>query len=596
MAARSTRRAVRNADVARALRELALFLEMGGVAFKPRAYEKAAHTIESLERPVAEIDAEGGIAGLDALPAVGKGIAEKIDEWIRTGRIAELEELRAATPIDALGLTALEGVGPKHARALYEALGVRTLADLEAACREGRVRGVAGFGARSEAKIARALELQKARGGRRLLGEVLPLAREIAARLAEVSGVERAAYAGSVRRHRETIGDLDFVVAAAGRAATRAREAFLALPEVAEVYASGESKTLVRLASGIDADLRVVPPASFGAALAYFTGSKDHNVTLRRIAQERGLKLNEYGLFRGEKAIAGRTEEELYRALGLSLVPPELRENSGEIEAARDGTLPKLVEAGDLRGDLQLQTSWTDGAASIAEMGEAARALGLEYAAITDHTRDLAMARGCDEARLLEQKAEIAKLNRRWKDFQLLSGAEVNIRADGTLDVADEALAQLDFVGAALHTHFGQGRSEMTKRVIRALENPHVDVLFHPTARLIGEREPVALDMDAVIAAARRTGTALEIDAMPQRLDLRDEHVRKAVEAGVPLVIDSDAHAPAHLRYVAEYGVGVARRGWARKQDVLNALPLPKLRAALKDGRARGGTKPRGRA
>jgi DNA polymerase (family 10) len=335
----------------------------------------------------------------------------------------------------------------------------------------------------------------------------------------------------------------------------------------------------------MDADLRVVAEASFGAALCYFTGSKAHNLALRRIAQARGLKLNEYGLYRGQRKLAGRTEEEIYEALGLDWIPPELREDAGEIEAAGEGRLPALIEHGDLRGDLQIQTDWTDGSASIEEMADAARKLGFEYIAITDHTRDLAMARGSDEKRLLEQAEAIHKLNQTLRGFRVLSGAEVNIRKDGTLDVADEALAKLDVVGAAVHTHFHQGLGEMTRRVIRAMENPHVDILFHPTARSIGRREPVDLDIDAVIAAAVRTGTVLEIDAMPDRLDLRDEYVRKAVDAGVLLAIDSDAHQPGHLAYADELGVAVARRGWARKADVVNALPVTKCLARLKGGR-----------
>jgi DNA polymerase (family 10) len=330
-----------------------------------------------------------------------------------------------------------------------------------------------------------------------------------------------------------------------------------------------------------------VAAESFGAALLYFTGSKDHNVALRRIAQEKGLKLNEYGVFRGERAMAGRTEEEVYEALGLPFIPPELREARGELEAARAGRLPKLIAYGSLRGDLQIQTDWTDGAASIEAMAAAAKRLGLEYIAITDHTRDLAMTGGSDEKQLLAQGKEIARLNRKLVGFRILTGAEVNIRKDGSLDIADEALARLELVGAAVHSLFGQPRATATRRVIRAMENPHVDVLFHPTARQLGRREPIDLDIDAVIAAAKRTGTVLEIDGIPDRLDLRDEYVRKAVTAGVPLVIDSDAHHPSHLRYADEYGVAVARRGWARASDVLNTLPVTKLLARLKGGKRR---------
>ena len=571
-----------NAEIAARLRELALFLEMEGVAFKPRAYEKAAHAVEAHGRSLAEIFGEGGAKALQSVPSVGKGIAERIGELLEKGRIGDLERLRAATPIAILELTSLEGLGPKHAKVLYEARGVRTLADLERAARAGRVRDVPHFGARSEENILRALALKKQSAGRHPIGEVLALAREIEARLARLDGVERAAIAGSLRRRRETIGDLDFL--AVSRRPAKVMRFFVEMPEVTAVLARGESKSMVRLANGMDADLRVVPEESFGAALAYFTGSKDHNVALRRMAQEKGLKLNEYGLFRGERSIAGRSEEEVYEALGLPWIPPELRENRGEIEAARARALPELVTYGSLRGDLQVQTDWSDGAASIEEMVRAARALGLDYIAITDHTRDLAIAGGSDEKKLREQIAHIRSLNRKLDGFRVLTGAEVNIRRDGSLDVADDALSELEVVGAAVHSLFGLRRAEATRRVIRAMESPHVDVLFHPTARQLGRREAIDLDIDAVIAAAKRTGTVLEIDGVPERLDLKDDYVRQAVAAGVSLVIDSDAHHPSQLRYADEFGVAVARRGWARRQDVLNALPAAKLLAQLKGG------------
>ena len=578
------RRSLSNLEVAQALREMALFLEMDAVPFKPRAYEKAALAVEALERPLAEVADEAGREGIEALPGVGKGIAERIEELLRTGRMRELDALRRATPIDVLGLTSVEGLGPKMAKAVHEALGVCDLRDLEAACREGRVRALPHFGAKSEQRILHGLAFLAQAGGRQPLGTVLAMARAIEARLREVPGVTQAAVAGSIRRRRETIGDLDFLVAA--RDAAKVARAFASMPEVAHVHARGQTKTLVRLASGLDADLRVVAAPSFGAALTYFTGSKAHNVALRRIAQARGLKLNEYGLFRGSRRIAGRTEEEVYAALDLPWIPPELREDTGEIEAALAGRLPTLIEYGDLRGDLQVQTDWTDGTASIEEMAAAARRLGLEYVAITDHTRDLAMARGCDKARLLEQADAIRRINRKLRGFRVLTGAEVNIRGDGTLDVDAGALARLEVVGAAVHSLFHQPRAEMTRRVIRAMRNPHVDILFHPTARSLGRREPVDLDIEAVIRTAVETGTVLEIDALPERLDLKDEYVRKAVEAGAKLAIDSDAHQPGQLGCADEFGVAVARRGWARRADVVNALPVERCLAQLKDARA----------
>jgi DNA polymerase (family 10) len=591
---RKARRVASNAEVARALREMALFLEMDEVPFKPRAYENAALAVDALDRSLGEIDAEAGLEGLEALAGVGEGIAKKIHARLHTGRIPDLERLRKKTPIDVLGLTAVEGLGPKGAKLLYEELGVRDVRGLERACREQRVRTLTHFGVKSEEKILRGIELLAGTSGRQLLGVVLPFARDIEARLRGLPGVRQAAVAGSVRRCKETIGDLDFLVSA--RDPSRVGRAFAAMPEVVHVHGRGETKTLVRLDNGMDADLRVVAEASFGAALCYFTGSKAHNVALRRIAQTHGLKLNEYGLYRGRRKLAGRTEEEIYEALGLDWVPPELREGAGEIEAAGKGRLPSLIEHGDLRGDLQIQTDWSDGSASIEEMVDAAREIGLEYIAITDHTRDLAMTHGSDEKKLLEQVEAIQKLNRRLRGFRVLSGAEVNIRKDGSLDVADAALVKLDVVGAAVHAYFHQRRTEATRRVIRAMENPHVDILFHPTARSIGHRAPVDLDIDAVIEAALRTGTVLEVDAMPDRLDLRDEYVRKAVDAGALLAIDSDAHQPGHLAYADELGVAVARRGWARKSDVVNALPVAKCLARLKrEGRqgSRRRAKPR---
>jgi DNA polymerase (family 10) len=576
---------LRNEDVARRLRELALFLEMEGVPYRPRAYEKAALAVEALQRPVAEIDAEQGAAGLDALPSIGKGIARRIEEILRTGTLAELERLRRKHPVDVLGLTAIEGLGPKKLRALHEALGVRSVADLAEACRTGRVRGLRGFGARSEARFLRGIELLEQGSGRHLLGSVWSLAEAIEARLAGVRGVTRACVAGSFRRRRETVGDLDFLAVAS--ASERAMVAFAGMPEVEHVHARGETKALVRLRGGIDADLRVVPAESFGAALLYFTGSKAHNVALRRRAQARGWLLNEYGLFAGERRLAGDDEAGIYERLGLRWIPPELREDRGEIEAAEAGRLPVLLEHGDLRGDLQVQTSWSDGAASIEEMVEAARALGLEYLAVTDHTRDLAMARGLDEERLRAQADAVRKLDRRLRGFRVLTGAEVNLRADGSLDVDDAALAELDVVGAAVHSHFDLPRDAQTRRVLRALEHPHVDVLFHPSGRALGRRPPIALDWDAVFAAAHRTGTVLEVDGMPDRMDLRDEQVRAALQAGVRLAVDSDAHRTAHLEYADRFGVATARRGWATRDDVVNAWPVERMLASLKGARGR---------
>ena len=571
-----------NAEIARVMREIAVFLDMEGVQFKPRAYEKVAYAIEAVDEPIAEIYKRGGIKAVEEIPGVGESIAEKIVTLIETGRLPYYEELHKKTPVDVAGLTAIEGLGPKNIKTLYHELGVRTVADLEKAALAGKIRDLPHFGEKSEQKILKGIGFLKQRSGRFLLGAVLPLMTEIEARLGKLPGVQRVAIAGSIRRCKETVGDGDVLVVA--KKPDTVMDYFVGMPEVVHMHGKGHTKSSVKLSTGMDVDLRVVAAESWGAALNYFTGSKDHNVALRRIAIEKKLKLNEYGVFRGEKAIAGKTEEDVYAALGLPYIQPELRENSGEIEAAQAGKLPDLIGYDDLRGDLQTQTTWTDGANSIEEMAAEAQRLGLEYMAITDHTRGLAMTGGSDEKKLRQQMKAIDKLNKQLKGFTVLKGAEVNINKDGTLDIDDETLAQLDVVGVAVHSHFNLPRAEQTRRVIHAMENPHADIFFHPTARVLQKREPIDIDIDAVIAAAKRTGTVLEIDAYPERLDLKDEHVRKAIDAGVKLAIDTDAHSVNHLGYL-HFGIATARRGWATRADVVNALPLRGFLKSLKGSR-----------
>jgi len=568
-----------NAEIARIMREIAIYLDMEGVEFKPRAYEKAAYAIEACDQPLIEVYRSGGFKAICELPGVGKSIAEKIETLLQTGSLPYYEELRRKVPVDLAGLTAVEGLGPKMIKALYIDLGVKSIDDLEQAALAGKIRHLPHFGEKSEQKILKGIGFVKKSTGRFLLGAVLPLISEIAEHLKKVPGVKQVAVAGSVRRRKETIGDGDLLVISTTPDAVM--DFFVSMPEVVHIHGKGQTKSSVKLNTGMDVDVRVVPQESFGAALCYFTGSKDHNVALRRLAIEKKLKLNEYGVFRGEKSIAGKTEEEVYAALGLPYIPPEIRENSGEIEAAMAGKLPKLVDYGDLRGDLQTQTKWTDGQNTIEEMVEEARRLGLEYIAITDHTKGLAMTGGSDEKKLRQQMAAIDKINKGLHGFRVLKGAEVNVNKDGTLDIADACLAQLDVVGVAVHSHFNMSRDEMTRRVIRAMENPHADILFHPTGRVIQKREAVDLDIDAIIKAAKRTGTVLEIDAYPDRLDLKDEHVRKAAEAGVKLVIDTDAHNINHLHY-GHFGVATARRGWAEKSDVINTRPLKQFLSCLK--------------
>ena len=556
---------------------------MEDVPFKPRAYEKAAQAIEATDRPLAEIHRAGGEKALAGIPGIGKSMAGRLGELLTTGHCALLDEYRSRMPVDVAALTVIEGIGPKAVKVLFERLNVRTPADLEAAARAGKIRALPSFGERSEQRILKGLAFIEQSGQRRPLAVVRPIVEEIAARLRTVAGIERVEIAGSIRRRRENVGDAD--VLAVTRRPAAAIAAFAEMPAVARVLARGDSKCSVRLESGLQVDLRVVPAASLGAALLYFTGSKAHNVVLRQIAIKQKLKLNEYGLFSGTRSVAGKTEAQIYERLGLAYVPPELREDQGEIAAAREGRLPKLLEPGDLRGDLQTQTDWTDGADSIADMARAAQAAGLEYIAITDHTVSLAMVRGSDEAKLRRQMREIEQLNRSLTGFRILAGAEVNIDRDGNLDIDDETLAALDVVGIAVHSHFSLPRAEMTARIVKAMRNPNADILFHPTGRRIGKREAYDVDMDAVIAAARETGTVLELDAYPERLDLRDEHVRWAIAAGVPIVVDSDAHSVDHLAFPRDHGVDQARRGWATAADVLNTRPVDDFLAALKGGR-----------
>jgi len=578
---------VRNVELARCFRDLAAYLEMEDVPFKPRAYEKAAQAIESHGQPLGDIYQAGGVKALKEIPGIGESMAQKLEELITTGKCKLHEQYRKKMPVDLAGLMAVEGVGPKAVAVLWQQLRVRTPADLEAAARAGKIRDLPHFGEKSEQRILRALGFVKASSERTPLHLVRPLVAELLERLARVPGVTRVEVAGSIRRRRETIGDADLVALA--REPEAAIAAFVALPQVAAVLGQGGTKGSVKLASGLQVDLRVVPEESLGAALMYFTGSKAHNVTLRQLAIKQGYKLNEYGLFRGTRRIAGRTEEEVYERLGLDWIPPELREDQGEIEAARTGRLPRLIEPGDLRGDLQTQTDWTDGHDSIEDMAKAARAAGYEYIAITDHTRSLAMTGGADEKKLRRQMREIARLDRKLDGIRILTGAEVNIDKDGTLDIDDETLAQLDVVGIAVHSHFHLPRAEMTARLVRAMRSPHADILFHPTGRVLQKREPYDVDMDEIVRVARETGTVLELDAFPDRLDLRDEHVRQAIGAGVPIVIDSDAHSVHHLGYPREYGVDQARRGWATARDVLNTRPVDAFLAGLKGATARRG-------
>lgn len=576
-------RATSNADVAEILYEIAEYLEMQDVPFKPRAYEKVAGVIEGLEEEVDEMYKKGGLEAIEKIPGVGVSIAEKIEELIKTGHLKYFEQLKKKTPVDLGSFRGIEGLGPKSIKKLYKKLGIKNIKDLEKAARAGKIAKLEGFGKKSEENVLGGIEFVKKSGGRFVLGFVMPEVHSIEERLRGLKNVERVAVAGSVRRMKETIGDVDVLVVA--KNSKPVMDYFVKMPEVVRVYAHGETKSSVKTKSGFDVDVRVVPHKSFGAAMNYFTGSKSHNIALRTIAIKKGYKLNEYGLWRGKKQVSGGDEEGLYRALGMDYVEPEMRENNGEIELAKKYKLPKLIDYGDIQGDLQVQTDWTDGSDSIEVMAKAAMKQGLKYIAITDHTKRLAMTHGLDERRILKQMAEIDRINSKFKKqnikFRILKGTECDILKDGAMDLPDKVLSKLDVVGASVHSLFNMPRKEQTERIKRAMQNPHVDILFHPTGRIINRREAYDVDMDELIKTAKKTGTVMEIDAYPDRLDLKDEYIRKCAEAGVKMAIDSDAHSPIHFTYL-EYGVAQARRGWAEQKDVINAWPLEKMLGFLK--------------
>ncbi len=569
-----------NLAIARVLAEIGDLLEIKNEnPFKIRAYRNAADTIAHLGEPIAALSAGDRLG----IPGIGKDLAAKIAELVETGRSAYHQELLQEFPPTILDLLRLQGVGPKTVALLYRGLEIRTLDDLERAARDGRIRALKGMGEKKEALILKALEERHRFAGRRLMPEAYDTAAALVGELrAQAPGAD-ISMVGSLRRGCETCGDLDILAAGAPPSLM---DAFIGYRLVERVLAHGETKSSVLLWGGFQADLRLVPAESLGAAQQYFTGSKAHNIVLRDRAIQRGLKLNEYGLFRVEDdaRIAGETEDGIYEALGLTLVPPELRENRGEVAAAEARALPVLVMLHDLRGDLHMHTTATDGRADAETMALAARAAGLEYIAITDHSRAVAMANGLDEARTIEHARAIRALDDRIDGITVLAGIECDIRPDGSMDLADDCLAQLDIVIASVHSAFNQEPAAMTERLLRAIACPWVDVLAHPTGRLILKREPYSFDAEQVFRAAAAAGVALEINSQIDRLDLDDTHARLARERGVRLAIDSDAHSPSALGNL-RWGVTVARRAWLRAEDVLNARRLAEFRSLLRRNR-----------
>jgi len=563
-----------NSEVAKVLFEIADYLEIQGVSFKPQAYRRAAGAIESLDRSIEDYHRTNSLRDI---PGIGEAIAEKISELISTGKLGYLEKLKAEMPPGILELLEIPDIGPKKAMMLTKQLGVKSIEDLKAAIFDHRLQGLKGFGAKTEERILQGIRVVESRGGRSLLGTAYEAAEHIIALLEEKHPDARLSMAGSLRRMKETIGDIDIL--AASESPVELMGTFVSLKGVESVLAKGETKSSVRLSEGMQVDLRVILPKDWGAALQYFTGSKEHNVELRKLAISKGMKISEYGLFERDsgKEIATASEEEIYAKLGLQFIPPELRESRGEIAAASRNAIPEVIGYGDLRGDLHCHTEWSDGSGTIEDVWRKAKALGYEYVAIADHSRSLKVANGLSEDRLLEQIAAVRKARERLGPPWLLASCEVDLLGDGRLDYPRKVLDELDYAVMSVHTKFKMDEKAMTDRIISGMANDKVRVFAHPTGRLIGQRASYTYDFDKVTQAAKDHGISLEINSFPERLDLNDLNVRRAIEAGARISIDSDAHSPDQMEFV-RYGIATARRGWAKRSDIVNAMSLTDLR------------------
>ena len=565
---------MKNTEIADIFYEMADLLEMQGVQWKPRAYRNAARAVDSAE-DVEIILQKGGKKALLDIPGIGEALADKIIEYVQTGKIKEYERLTGKLPEGVHAMMHIMGVGPKKAWRLYKELGIKGVDQLEKACKKGKLRTHKGFGEKTEEDILKGIATLRTGQERILLGKAWSISQEIIQRLNKIKGVRAIEPAGSLRRMQETIGDIDILVISTNP--EKVMDAFTSMPDVVRILAKGRTKSSVQLKEGVSADVRVLEPKSFGAALQYFTGNKEHNIAVRQIAIRKGLKLSEYGVFKGNKQIAGKTEEEVYKKLGLRYIEPELRQNTGEIEAAKTGKLPKLVSYDSIKGDLHIHTKWSDGVNTSEEMIQAAIRQGYEYIAITDHSKSEHIANGMEEKRLAKYIVEINKLKNKYASkIRVLCGSEVNIMSDGSLDYAKKILDQLDWVIGSVHSGFKTPEEAMTKRIITAIESGNMNVLAHPTGRLIGTREPYAVDIDKIIKAAKENQVALEINAYPARLDLKDTHIRMAVEAGAKLCIGTDAHHENNLPRI-NFGIAQARRGWAEEKDIINTRPWKKL-------------------
>jgi len=614
---------INNAAISRVLRQIAYLIELeeshdndtnkdkSNAVFKIRAYKRTADVIENLSSNVEEIYNKWKLKGLTEIPSIGKAIASKMEEYITTGKIEYFEELKKRTSINVDEFYHLEGIGigPRTVKTLHERLGIKNLSELEKAAKEGKIHILPGFSYKKEESILRKTQSFKKGRGRYLLGDIYPLVKQIEVRLSNLRGVKKAIAVGSFRRMKETVGDIDYLVSS--DTPEIVMDYFASMPEVDEVIGKGHSKTFVKLNNGMDADLLVVPKESFGSALQYFTGNKEHGVALRKIAISRGLRLNEWGVYDSntDTMVSGSKEEEVYDILGLEWIPPEMRENNGEIKLAKKERtndsnnlkLPDLINYNDLKGDLQVHSNDTDGMISIRDIALAAKEkFGLGYIAITDHTKNLALTHGLDEAGLLNQANKISELNDEIKNhsknsnnkndsgsgssndrFRILSGAEVNILKDGSLDISNNILDKLDVVGAAIHSNFTQPVEVQTDRLIKASKNPSVDIIFHPTGRIINKREGYPVKIEKLFSVAQDTNTILEVNAHYNRLDLKDEYIRMAIQNDVKLAINSDAHHYVHFAFLI-FGIGQARRGWAKRSDIVNTLSVDKMLNSLK--------------
>lgn len=574
---------MKNQEIAKILFEIGDFLELNEIPFKPKAYQQAAIALDNLEEDIEEIYKQKGLKGLEDLPAIGKSIALKIEEYLKTGKIEYYKDLKKTSPIDFEELTKVEGLGVRKIKKLYDEIGIKNLADLEKLAKSGKIAPIFGFGEKTEKNILESLEFLKQAKGRFLLREIFPQIKKIEERIAKIQGVEKISIAGSTRRKKETVGDADILVGVKDATniylINKIMNTFVTMDEVIKIIAKGETKSSVKTKQGLDIDLRVVPISSFGSALQYFTGSKEHNVATRRLAIKKGFKLNEYGLFtRQGKKIKGENEEEIYEKLGLDWIPPEIRENQGEIEVAEKKQIPRLIELKDIKGDFHCHTDWNGGMDSLEKMCEQAIGLGYEYLGVTDHTKSLKIENGLNEKDLLKQKKEIIKLNEKFKKqnkkFVLLQGAEVEILKDGSLDFTDKVLKQLDFVTVSVHSNFKMNKIEMTARIIKAISNPYVDILNHPTGKILNTRDSYEVDLEEIFKVAKEKNITIEMNCF--RSDLSAQNARRAKELGIKICLGSDAHSKKELKDM-EFGVYQARRAWLSKEDVLNAQPLNKL-------------------